>query len=67
MGTTTAAILRTLRKARRPLSTSEVVGRVGAPRRTVQALLGRLVREGLAVRVRRGGGRGRETLWGAGR
>jgi len=64
MTTLTQSLLLVLRKARRPLPTSEVAHRVGSTRRVVLALLGRLARRGVVVRVRRGGGRGRQTLWG---
>ena len=60
----TQSLLLVLRRARRPLPTSEVVRRTGAPRPTVLAILGRLARRGRIVRVVRGGGRGRQSLWG---
>jgi len=61
--TLTESLVLLLRKARRPLPTSEVAHRVGSTRRVVLALLGRLARRGVVVRVRRGGGRGRQSFW----
>ncbi len=59
----TAAVLRTLGEAGRPLSPAEISGQTGIPRPTVYRLLQTLAREGFVTPVGRGFAIGATVLW----